>query len=404
MTKRATIIGGGAAGFFLAIRLKSLCPKAQVVIQERTHNILAKVKVSGGGRCNCTNTFEGQDDLANVYPRGHRLMRRLFHTFSPADAFEWFTRQGVRLSIMSDGCVFPSTQKSETIINCLVGQARQLGVEIVKGRRDISIAELLRDGGLVAVCTGGGPRREMFDWLGLPDAEIVSPVPSLFTLTVKDQGLNALMGSVANNATVSLATTSFKANGPLLLTHWGVSGPATLKLSSYAARHLAEVGYNAKLVINWTSASDEEIREMLTALGQRNAQKVVTNAHPESLSSRLWEYLATKALPNAGQKRWAELGRRDVNRLVSVLTADVYDIAGRAPFKDEFVTAGGVSLSAVDAKTLESKSRRGVFFAGEVLDIDGVTGGYNFQAAWTTAWVAAGAMAERIGGKFICGN
>ena len=397
MTSRATIIGGGAAGFFLAIRLKSLCPGARVVILERTPNVLAKVRVSGGGRCNCTNTFEGIGDLAAVYPRGHRLMRRLFHSFSPADAFEWFERHGARLSVMPDCCVFPESQNSETIINCLVGQARKLGVEVVVGQKQIDLSSLLAQGP-VAVCTGGGPRREMFDWLGLPDDDIVRPVPSLFTFTIKDKALNALMGTVADSATLSIAGTTYRASGPLLLTHWGVSGPATLKLSSHAARHLAEAGYSAGLIVNWASMSEEEARGAIADLGKRNAQKVLTNAHPEPLSSRLWEYLATRALPDANRRRWAELGRKDINRLVAILTADEYHIDGRAPFKDEFVTAGGVALSAVASKTLESKSRPGLFFAGEVLDIDGVTGGFNFQAAWTTAWVAAEGMSAKLTG------
>lgn len=396
---QATIIGAGAAGFFLAIRLKSLLPSARVVILERTQHTLAKVRVSGGGRCNCTNTFEGVSDLATVYPRGHRLLRKLFHNFSPADAFQWFEAHGVKLAIMPDNCVFPASQKSESIIDCLSLQARHLGVEILTNQKSIDLDALLSRGNLVAVCTGGAPKRDLYDWLNLPDEQIVPPVPSLFTFSIKDANLNALMGTVADNAILSIAGTSYKAGGPLLITHWGVSGPATLRLSSYAARHLADSAYHATLLVNWMSLSEDDARAQLSVLAKRNAQKVIINAHPDALSSRLWQYLATRSLPDANSRRWADIGKKELNKLVATLTADPYAIAGRAPFKDEFVTAGGVSLSAINSKTLESKSRPRLFFAGEVLDIDGVTGGFNFQAAWTTAWTAANAMYIKMTGK-----
>lgn len=393
---QATIIGAGAAGYFLAIHLKELRPDARVVILERTRHTLAKVRISGGGRCNCTNTFEGITDLATVYPRGHRLLRKLFHVFSPSDAFEWFEKHGVRLTVMPDNCVFPASQSSESIIGCFTAQARLRGVEVITEQRDIDISALLRRGDLVAVCTGGAQRREMYDWLGLADEEIEAPVPSLFTFSIKNVALNALMGTVADMATLSIAGTTYKASGPLLITHWGVSGPATLRLSSYAARHLAQCGYKGNLLVNWATKSEDDARRMIATLAQRNQQKVIINAHPETLSSRLWEYLAKKAIQDADRRRWTDIGKKDINKLVAILTSDTYDIDGRAPFKDEFVTAGGVKLTAVDSKTLESRSRTGLYFAGEVLDIDGITGGFNFQAAWTTAWTAAEAMAKRM--------
>ncbi len=393
---QATIIGAGAAGYFLAIHLKELRPDAHVVILERTRHTLAKVRISGGGRCNCTNTFEGITDLATVYPRGHRLLRKLFHVFSPSDAFEWFEKHGVRLTVMPDNCVFPASQSSESIVGCLTTQARLRGVEVITEQRDIDISALLHRGDLVAVCTGGAQRREMYDWLGLTNEEIEAPVPSLFTLSIKDAALNALMGTVADLATLSIAGTAYKASGPLLITHWGVSGPATLRLSSYAARHLAQCGYKGTLLVNWATTSEDDARRMIATLAQRNQQKVITNAHPETLSSRLWEYLAKKAIQDADRRRWVDMGKKDINKLVAILTADTYNMDGRAPFKDEFVTAGGVKLTAVDSKTLESRSRTGLYFAGEVLDIDGVTGGFNFQSAWTTACTAAEAMARRM--------
>ncbi len=394
---KAYVVGGGAAGFFLAITLKQMRPKDEVIILERGANVLSKVLVSGGGRCNCTNTFEGVGDLSEVYPRGHRLLRKLFHTFGPSDACEWFERQGVRLVAQPDHCVFPVSQDSRSIINCLTGLAQRLGVQLRTGVRLESPDELLDGGALVAVCTGGATRRAMLDWLGLPEADIVSPVPSLFTFSIADDGLRSLMGTVVDSVSLSLVGHKFRASGPLLLTHWGVSGPATLRLSSYAARELAAAEYRALLVINWLSETEEQVLKELRIIAEANGGKMVANARPERMSSRLWEYIAVRALADGTKKRWCEIGKKDFNRLVATLTADSYCINGRAPFKDEFVTAGGVALSAVSSSTLESKSKPRLFFAGEVLDVDGVTGGFNFQAAWTTAFVAAQAMAQKMG-------
>lgn len=394
---KAYVVGGGAAGFFLAITLKQMRPNAEVMILERSAKVLSKVLVSGGGRCNCTNTFEGVVDLSEVYPRGHRLLRKLFHAFGPSDARKWFEGQGVRLVAQSDHCVFPVSQDSRSIINCLTGLAQRLGVQLRTGVRLESPDELLDAGALVAVCTGGATRRAMLDWLGLPEADIVSPVPSLFTFSIADEGLRSLMGTVADSVTLSLAGHKFRASGPLLLTHWGVSGPATLRLSSYAARELAAAEYRAVLVINWLSQTEEQVIKDLKIVAEANGGKLVANARPERVSSRLWEYIAVRALADGAKKRWSEMGKKDFNRLVSTLTADSYHVGGRAPFKDEFVTAGGVALSAVSSSTLESKSKPRLFFAGEVLDVDGVTGGFNFQAAWTTAFVAAQAMAQKMG-------
>lgn len=396
VVSKAYIIGGGAAGFFLAITLKQLRPAAEVTILERSANVLSKVLISGGGRCNCTNTFEGVDDLSSVYPRGHRLMRKLFHSFGPSDARAWFEGHGVRLVAQPDNCVFPASQDSRSVADCLAGVAQKLGVRLRTGVCVETPDELMDGGALVAVCTGGAPKRDMLHWLGLPEADIVSPVPSLFTFSIPDEGLRSLMGTVVDDATLSIAGSKFRASGPLLLTHWGVSGPATLRLSSYAARHLATSAYKAELVINWLSVTEEQAFTELRIVAEANAGKMVANARPERVSSRLWEYIAERALGNGTKKRWCEIGKKDLNRLVSVLTADSYHISGRAPFKDEFVTAGGVALSAINSSTLESKTKPRLFFAGEVLDVDGVTGGFNFQAAWTTAFVAAQAMAQKM--------
>lgn len=396
-TRRAVIVGGGAAGFFLAIRLKELRPGAEVVILERGRDVLAKVRVSGGGRCNCTNTFEGVGDLAEAYPRGHRLMRRLFHTFGPADARQWFETHGVRLVAQPDHCVFPASQSSQTIVDCLSGLARRMGVEVRVGTRVDDAPGLLGEADAVAVCAGGMPQSGAQGWMGLDADEIVPAVPSLFSLSVADEGLHDLMGAVVCRATLSIAGTKLKACGDLLLTHWGMSGPAALRLSSYAARELHARGYKADLIVNWTSQTPDEALADLREMAESAPRKMVGNTHPAALPSRLWEFLVARALGDNRCRRWSELGKRDMNRLASTLTSTPVAMCGRAPFRDEFVTAGGVSLQSVDPKTLESKRHPGLFFAGEALDIDGVTGGFNFQAAWTTAFVAAGGMAARLG-------
>ena len=393
---KTAIVGGGAAGFFLAIHLKELLPAMTVVVMERAQRVLAKVEISGGGRCNCTNSFEDVSDLSAVYPRGHRLLKRLFNVFSPSDAYDWFEQRGVKLTTQADHCVFPASQDSHSIINCLTGEARRLGVQVLTGRKIGSLTELA-DYDFVAVTTGGSPRDEGLEWLRNAGVETVAPVPSLFTFSIDDAGLRSLMGAVAEQASVSLAGTKLRAAGPLLVTHWGMSGPAILKLSSLGARLLAEHHYQMPLIVNWTSQGDAEAGSELSRIMTANGRKLVGSIAPSGVPQRLWAYLAAKAVGDG--RRWGELSRKDQNRLVSVLTNDNYTISGRGMWKDEFVTCGGVALAAVDAATLESKHVEGLFFAGEVLDIDGVTGGFNFQAAWTTGYVAAEGIARRARNK-----
>lgn len=388
---KTAIIGGGAAGFFLAVNLKEMVPQMEVTIFERSSHVLSKVKVSGGGRCNCTNSFAGVKDLSHVYPRGHRLMKRLFNVFNYEDAYSWFERHGVELTTQEDECVFPRSQDSQSIIDCFLRACRRYGVEILTGR-GVSNLEELSDFDFVCVTTGGSPREEGLQWLRQCGHEIVSPVPSLFTFNINDPQLRELMGSVVPHASVQLAATKFRAEGPLLVTHWGMSGPAILRLSSYAARHLHDAAYHAPLLVNWTSLTESEVREELQLHAVANGQKQLGTIAPFALPQRLWNYLLGKVVDNSSC-RWSEVGKKDMNRLVNVLCNDSYQIDGRAVFKDEFVTCGGVALSSVNASTLESKVSPHLYFAGEVLDIDGVTGGFNFQAAWTTAFTVAKAIA-----------
>ena len=387
---KTAIVGGGAAGFFLAINLKEMVPEMEVTIFEKSKRVLAKVEISGGGRCNCTNTFASVRDLQAVYPRGHRLMKRLMKGFSQEDAYAWFERHGVRLVTQEDECVFPASQDSHTIINCFLAEARRHRMEI---RTETKITSLddLADYDFIAVTTGGSPKPEGLQWLAAKGHEIVEPVPSLFTFRIDDERLHALMGTVVEDAVAMIPGTKLRAEGPLLITHWGVSGPAILKLSSYAARHLAEHDYQLPLAVNWTKQRDVDVLAVLQDMVLSSPQKQVTSS--PLLPSRLWIYLAEKCLGDRSRIRWGSLNAKELNRLANILSGgDTYRIAGRAPFKDEFVTCGGVALSSVNPATLESRHVPHLYFAGEVLDIDGITGGFNFQAAWTTAHTVAQAI------------
>lgn len=387
---KTAIVGGGAAGFFLAINLKEMVPEMEVTIFEKSKRVLAKVEISGGGRCNCTNTFASVRDLQAVYPRGHRLMKRLMKGFSQEDAYAWFERHGVRLVTQEDECVFPASQDSHTIINCFLAEARRHRLEI---RTEAKITSLddLADYDFIAVTTGGSPQPEGLQWLAAKGHEIVEPVPSLFTFRIDDERLHALMGTVVEDAVAMIPGTKLRAEGPLLITHWGVSGPAILKLSSYAARHLAEHDYQLPLAVNWTKQRDVDVLAVLQDMVLSSPQKQVTSS--PLLPSRLWNYLAEKCLGDRSRIRWGSLNAKELNRLANILSGgDTYRIAGRAPFKDEFVTCGGVALSSVNPATLESRHVPHLYFAGEVLDIDGITGGFNFQAAWTTAHTVAQAI------------
>ena len=384
--KRVAIVGGGAAGFFLAVNLKEMCPEMEVTIFEKGKKVLAKVKVSGGGRCNCTNSFEAVTDLQQVYPRGHRLLKRLFKTFDYRDAYEWFERHGVRLVTQEDNCVFPMSQDSHTIINMFLAEAKRHGVEI-KTQCKIESLEQLKDYDYIAITTGGGTA----SMTGVP---VIDAVPSLFTFSIEDEALRAMMGTVVEEATASIPGTKHRATGPLLITHWGMSGPAILKLSSYAARDLHAHSYQMPLAVNWTMHKEPEIQQELQEIIIRHPQKQISTIRPFNLPSRLWDYLVQKTLGERAQNRWQNLNQKELNRLTNALCNDQYQIAGRAAFKDEFVTCGGVDLAAINTNTLNAKTLPQLYFAGEVLDVDGITGGFNFQAAWTTAYCVSMAISQ----------
>ncbi len=419
---KVAIVGAGAAGCFCAVELKRRMPSASVEVFEAGPKALAKVAVTGGGRCNLTNSFEGISSLSAVYPRGDKLMKRLFRTFDQHSVWQWFENEGVKLVLQDDGCVFPASQDAMEIVNALLAGMRQTGVTLharhkvtgifplPEGGYTLSVAvPVVRQGlptigvtkgleysaDIVVVTTGGSPKLSglgMLEGLGL---EIVSPVPSLFTFNLPDSPVRELMGTVVENASASLAGTKFKASGPLLITHWGMSGPAILKLSSYAARYLAENEYSATLSVNWLgSIGEQDTRGRIASLSDGNSQKLILNTHPSELPSRLWMYLVSRC-GIRDDAHWAELGSKGMNRLVNTLVNDGYRIRGKSRFKEEFVTCGGVALSNIDPGTLECRSCPGLYFAGEVLDVDAITGGFNLQAAWTMGYTVARSVSLR---------
>jgi hypothetical protein len=393
---KTAVVGGGAAGFFLAINLKEMCPQMDVTILEASHHVLAKVKISGGGRCNCTNSFEEVKDLQSVYPRGHRLLKRLFKQFDHRDAYQWFESRGVKLVTQADQCVFPQSQDSQTIINLFLSEARRLGITIQTGCRITSL-DALSDYDFIAITTGG-MNHSSFLIPHFSFSDFVAPIPSLFTFNIEDKALRDLMGTVVE-ASALIPGTKMRASGPLLITHWGMSGPCILRLSSYAARLLSEHNYQMPLSVNWTQLKENEVQQELASFCRQYAQKQLPSMRPFELPQRLWTYLLEKSLQGRAHAPWGSLNQKELNRLCNILINDTYQIAGRAPFKDEFVTCGGIDLSAINPATLESREHPHLYFAGEVLDIDGVTGGFNFQAAWTTAYAVATAIAAQLVSK-----
>lgn len=406
---KVAIIGGGAAGFFIAANLKQLAPDTSVTIFERQTDVMKKVLISGGGRCNVTNSFEGVTDLKQVYPRGHKLLKNLFNIFDYRSAYQWFEGNGVKLTTQDDHCVFPMSQDAHSIANCLKNIATRTGVVIktshcvknilkTENGYDISFKEEhlpVQTFDCVAITTGGSPQSRGLDYLKDLGHQIEEPVPSLFTFNINDATLHDLMGTVVEPATASIAGTKFKAEGALLVTHWGMSGPAILKLSSHAARYVNEQNYRFPLLVNWVNESNnEKVAETLRTIADNSPNKQIGNVRPYNLPTRLWEYLIGKSGLTL-ERKWNELGKKGINRLTNTLCNDSYEVNGRGVFREEFVTCGGISLLSVHRNTLESKTCPGLFFAGEVLDIDGVTGGFNFQAAWTTGYTVAKTISER---------
>lgn len=381
------IIGAGAAGCFCAINLKRMLPSADIHLYESKSKALAKVAVTGGGRCNLTNSFKTVKNLQEVYPRGEKLMRRALSAFSAEDTCTWFEKEGVRLVVQTDECVFPQSQDAMQIVNTLLRNIHTLGIHLHLNEKMMAID--LSQWDRVVVTTGGHATPSGFSMLQGLDIPIETPVPSLFTFNVAGDWHQRLMGTVVENVQTSIPGTKYRSNGALLLTHWGMSGPAILRLSSYAARYLAEHDYHSPLCINWMGKmTEQQVRQELQLMIQQYAQKLITSAYPQCLTSKHWNLLLSRmGIPVT--QRWGALNAKQQNKMVTTLTADTYEITGRCPFKEEFVTCGGVSLKAININTLQSKQHPTLYFAGEVLDVDAVTGGFNLQAAWSMGYVVA---------------
>ncbi len=394
------ILGGGAAGFFAALSAAQHRPDAAITIIEIGSQVLSKVKISGGGRCNVCNAEKDIDILASKYPRGSRLLKRLFYEFGTADTINWFESRGVKLKTEAHGHMFPVTDNSQTVISCLMREAKKYGIKILTKHR-MTKCERLNSGfklsfkkhsGITCdkliVATGGNPKAASYNWLANLGHKIEPPVPSLFTFNMPGENIRKLMGVATPHVSARIQGIKLKSEGPLLITHWGMSGPAILKLSAWGARELSDIGYEFTLQLSWTAeTNDSSMRELLQTARSEFGRKQIKNAQPFDLTSRLWEYLIARTdIPS--EKPWAELGKKDLNRLAHILSSDSYPVSGKTTFKEEFVTCGGISHKSINPKTLESKFVPGLYFAGEVLDIDGITGGYNFQSAWTTGFIA----------------
>lgn len=399
---KVAIIGGGAAGFFSAISAKTHNSNAEVFILEKTTKVLSKVKVSGGGRCNVTNGCTYIPDLILAYPRGAKLLKGAFRSFSTQETMDWFQSRNTPLVIQDDNCVFPVSQDSQSIIDCLMNEVNKLGIKICT-KKSVEAINPSENNGFeiqiqrqdkieyydkVIVTTGGSPKRKGLDWLENLGHKIEHPVPSLFTFNMPMENITKLMGIVVEEALVNIQGTKLKSDGPLLITHWGMSGPAILKLSAFGARILADKQYTFKAQVNWVNTTDRILVEnTLKNLILKNPQKSLSNGRAFNLQTRLWNYLLERSQLDLN-KKWAEVGKKGLNKLIETLTNDIYEVSGKTTFKEEFVTCGGVSLKSINPKTMESKACKGLYLAGEVMDIDGITGGYNFQAAWTTGFIA----------------
>jgi len=402
------VIGAGAGGCFTALRLAELYPGAKICILESARKPLSKVEISGGGRCNVTHACFDPEELVNFYPRGHKELLGPFYHFQPQDMIDWLKERGVKVKKEEDGRMFPVTDNSGTIINCFLSLMTKYGIQLrtstraVKWEQDTEKGkwqiELLNDVKITStyLLIAAGSDNRTWETLKETGHRLVAPVPSLFTFNIKDKNLIALPGLSKSKVIVSIPKFKIEASGPLLITHWGLSGPAILKLSAWGARELFQCNYVFDLVVNWTG--DEDVSETTTwvrSLSKSFGKKQVNNLVVENVPSRLWKYLCTRAsIPD--ELTCAEMSNKHMDQLVQVMCKDVYRVTGKSTFKDEFVTAGGIDLRDVDLRRFESKIIPGLFLVGEILNIDALTGGFNFQAAWTGGAIAAEAIADKM--------
>lgn len=409
MNSSVAILGGGAAGFFGAITCAEANPHQTVYLIEKTNKLLSKVRISGGGRCNVTHAADTPAQLVLHYPRGAKQLKEPFRQFDAQATVRWFESRGVRLKTEPDGRMFPVTDSSETVAQCLLDAARKAGVRILI-QTSPSTIEPLPEGGFrlqltgahagemtvdkLLIATGGAPKSEQYAWLRALGHSIQEPVPSLFTFNVPESPLRELPGVSVSHVRVRVAGEKLEYEGPVLVTHWGVSGPAVLKLSAWGARRLHELGYQSTALISWIPEyTEDSLRQYLREFREQHGKKVVASNPLFGLPQRLWRTLAEQA-GVTDEVRWNELPAKPQNKLIEALLNTALPVRGKTTYKDEFVTCGGVVLGEINMKTMESRRVPGLFFAGEVLDIDGITGGFNFQAAWTTGYLAGRAMAE----------
>ena len=403
--KRLVVIGGGAAGFFCAINAAQMNPALEVIIVEKTSKLLSKVRISGGGRCNVTHHCFSMAEMIKKYPRGNSFLKKAFHHFFTTDTIQWFIERGVQLKAEADGRMFPTTDSSETIVNCLMKEVNKYGVQILLNREVLALSMLNSEWSLefkdadtiltdfVCVASGGYPKALQFEWLKKLGHTIEAPVPSLFTFNMPGNSITSLMGIVAENASVKIAGSKLQEQGPLLITHWGMSGPCILKLSAWGAKELAAKNYHFSILVNWLPAFNEQtLKDKFQQVRFEQAAQKIVNRNVFGLPQRLWQYLLQQSAVNENL-RWADLPAKEQNKLIKNICAQEFAVSGKTTFKEEFVTAGGVALEEVDANTMQSKILPTLFFTGEVLNIDGVTGGFNFQSAWTTGYIAAKAIA-----------
>jgi predicted Rossmann fold flavoprotein len=414
VNKKLIVIGGGAAGFFCAVNAAAQCTGLDVLLIEKTNKLLSKVRISGGGRCNVTHACFSIAEMIKRYPRGEKFLKQAFHYFFTTDTIKWFEKKNVKLKTESDGRMFPETDSSEAIINCLLHEANKNHVQILMNHEIVNIEKIFaknkgeifrlfsKDGNIleadfVCVSCGGFHKPDQYNWLTRLGHSFESPVPSLFTFNVPKNPVSELMGISVENVQVKINGTKFSQRGSLLITHWGFSGPAVLKLSAFAAIELAKMNYDFLISINWLADYHENsVLEKLKLIRNEFASKKIINKNPFNLPQRLWEYHLQECGINP-EIRWADLPAKQQNQLAKQLCSQQFLVKGKTTFKEEFVTAGGIKLTEIDANTMESKMIPHLFFAGEILNVDGITGGFNFQHAWTSGWIAA----KEIAGKCI---
>jgi predicted Rossmann fold flavoprotein len=394
------IVGGGAAGFFTAINIVEKNPKLKVAILERGADVLQKVRISGGGRCNVTHACFEPNELVKYYPRGEKELRGPFHQFSSGDTIEWFEKHGVELKTEDDGRMFPVSNSSQTIIECFLNATQKLGIEVLTGQ---SVQSLFKKEAVwkietqnenylaekLILATGSNPK--IWEMMQTYGHAVVSPVPSLFTFNIKDPRIKELPG-VAAHVTVKVKDTKLESTGPLLITHWGMSGPAVLKLSAWGARILHDKNYQFTIFVNWLcDLETDEAEKILKALKQEHAKKAVSKKSPFDFPNRLWESLVLASGIEA-ETKWADLSKTQLQNLSNQLTNGTFQVNGKSTFKEEFVTAGGINLKEINFKTMESKLHENLYFAGEIVNIDAITGGFNFQNAWTSGFILANSI------------